>query len=38
MGLFDFDPSTFTQHRLSPLVVFTSGGYFLHNGRQREIS
>ena len=32
-GLFDFDPLTFTQHRLA---VFTSDGYFLHNGRQRE--
>ena len=25
---------TFTQHRLSPLAVFTSGAYFLHNRTQ----
>ena len=24
-------PLTFTQHRLSPLAVFTSSAYFLHN-------
>ena len=27
-------PLTFAQHRLSPLGAFTSGAYFLHNGRQ----
>ena len=27
-------PLTFTRHRLSPLAVFTSGTYFLHNGRR----
>ena len=27
-------PLTFAQHRLSPLAVFTSGAYFLHNGRR----
>ena len=27
-------PLTFAQHRLSPLAAFTSGAYFLHNGRQ----
>ena len=27
-------PLTFAQHRLSPLAAFTSGVYFLHNGRQ----
>jgi len=27
-------PLTFAWHRLSPLAAFTSGGYFLHNGRQ----
>ena len=26
-------PLTFAWHRLSPLVAFTSGAYFLHNGR-----
>ena len=26
-------PLTFTRHRLSPSAVFTSGAYFLHNGR-----
>ena len=26
-------PLTSSWHRLSPLVVFTSGAYFLHNGR-----
>ena len=26
-------PLTFAQHRLSPLAAFTSGAYFLHNGR-----
>ena len=25
---------TFARHRLSPLAVFTSGAYFLHNGRR----
>ena len=25
---------TFTQHRLSPLAVFTSGVYFLYSGRR----
>ena len=25
---------TFARHRLSPLAAFTSGAYFLHNGRQ----
>ena len=27
-------PLTFAHLRLSPLVVFTSGAYFLHNGRR----
>ena len=27
-------PLTFARHRLSPLAAFTSGTYFLHNGRQ----
>ena len=27
-------PLTFTRHHLSPLAAFTSGAYFLHNGRQ----
>ena len=27
-------PLTFVWHRLSPLAAFTSGAYFLHNGRQ----
>ena len=27
-------PLTFARHRLSPLVAFTSGAYFLHNGRR----
>ena len=27
-------PLTFARHRLSPLAAFTSGAYFLHNGRQ----
>ena len=27
-------PLTFARHRLSPLAVFTSGAYFLHNGRR----
>ena len=27
-------PLTFAWHRLSPLAAFTSGAYFLHNGRQ----
>ena len=27
-------PLTFAQHRLSPLTAFTSGVYFLHNGRR----
>ena len=27
-------PLTFAQHRLSPLAAFTSGVYFLHNGRR----
>ena len=26
-------PVTFAQHRLSALAAFTSGAYFLHNGR-----
>ena len=26
-------PLTFAQHRLSPMAAFTSGAYFLHNGR-----
>ena len=25
---------TFAWHRLSPLAAFTSGAYFLHNGRR----
>ena len=25
---------TFAQHHLSPLAAFTSGAYFLHNGRR----
>ena len=28
-----FTPLTFTLHHLSPLAVFTSSVYFLHNGR-----
>ena len=27
-------PLTFARHRLSPLAAFTSGTYFLHNGRR----
>ena len=27
-------PLTFARHRLSPLVAFISGVYFLHNGRR----
>ena len=27
-------PVTFARHRLSPLAAFTSGAYFLHNGRR----
>ena len=27
-------PLTFAWHCLSPLAAFTSGAYFLHNGRQ----
>ena len=27
-------PLTFARHRLSPLATFTSGAYFLHNGRR----
>ena len=27
-------PVTFAQHRLNPLAAFTSGVYFLHNGRR----
>ena len=27
-------PLTFTRHRLSPLPAFTSGAYFLHNGKR----
>ena len=27
-------PLTFTRHRLSSLAAFTSGAYFLHNGRR----
>ena len=27
-------PLTFAEHRLSPLAAFTSGAYFLHNGRR----
>ena len=27
-------PLTFARHRLSPLATFTSGTYFLHNGRR----
>ena len=26
-------PLTFARHRLSPMAAFTSGAYFLHNGR-----
>ena len=26
-------PLTSARHRLSPLAAFTSGAYFLHNGR-----
>ena len=29
-------PLTFARHRLSPLAAFTSGAYFLHNGRRRQ--
>ena len=25
---------TFARHRLSPLAAFTSGAYFLHNGKR----
>ena len=27
-------PLTFARHRLSPMAAFTSGAYFLHNGRR----
>ena len=27
-------PLTFARHHLSPLAAFTSGAYFLHNGRR----
>ena len=27
-------PLTFARHRLSPLATFTSGAYFLHDGRR----
>ena len=27
-------PLTFARHRLSSLAAFTSGEYFLHNGRR----
>ena len=27
-------PLSFARHRLSPLAAFTSGAYFLHNGRR----
>ena len=27
-------PLTFTWHHLSPLAAFTSGPYFVHNGRR----
>ena len=27
-------PLTFSRHRLSPLTAFTSGAYFLHNGKR----
>ena len=27
-------PLTFVRHRLSPLAAFTSGAYFLHNGKR----
>ena len=27
-------PLPFARHRLSPLAAFTSGVYFLHNGRR----
>ena len=27
-------PLTLARHRLSPLAAFTSGAYFLHNGRR----
>ena len=27
-------PLTFAQHCISPLAAFTSGAYFLHNGRR----
>ena len=29
-------PLTIARHRLSPLAAFTSGAYFLHNGRRCE--
>ena len=29
-------PLTFAQHRLNPLAAFTSGAYFLHNGRRNS--
>ena len=27
-------PLTFARHQLSPFAAFTSGAYFLHNGRR----
>ena len=33
-----FTTLTFARHRLSPLAVFTSGAYFLHNGDMRVIN
>ena len=27
-------PLTFARHRLRPLAAFTSGAYFLHNGKR----
>ena len=31
-------PLTFTRHRLSPLAAFTTGAYFLHNGRRLTVT
>ena len=30
-------PLTFARHRLNPLAAFTSGAYFLHNGRRLSL-
>ena len=31
-------PLTFARHRLRPLAAFTSGTYFLHNGRRVTVN